>query len=49
MAGAVLHALLIGVMVKWFMDPEQALSAHELTEGLRIIAEHMTGVRGNPG
>jgi AcrR family transcriptional regulator len=49
MAGAVLHALLIGVVVKWFMDPEQALSAHELTEGLRIIAEHMTGVRGNPG
>jgi AcrR family transcriptional regulator len=42
-AGAVLHALLIGVMVKWFMDPEQALSARDLTEGLRIIAEHMTG------
>ena len=31
------------VMVKWFMDPRQALSAHELAEGLRIIAEHMTG------
>jgi hypothetical protein len=25
------------------MDPKQALSARELTEGLRIIAEHMTG------
>jgi hypothetical protein len=25
------------------MDPEQALSAQELTEGLRIIAEQMTG------
>ncbi len=43
MAGAVLHALFIGVMVKWFMDPKQALPARELAEGLRIIAEHMTG------
>jgi AcrR family transcriptional regulator len=42
-AGSVLHALLIGVIVKWFMDPEQALSAHELTEGLRIITEQMSG------
>lgn len=44
-AGAVLHALLIGVMVKWFMDPKQALPAPELAAGLRIIAEHMTGGR----
>jgi AcrR family transcriptional regulator len=42
-AGAVLHALLIGVMVKWFMDPGQAPAATELAEGLRIIAERMTG------
>ena len=42
-AGSVLHALFIGIIVKWFMDPEQALSAQELTEGLRIIAGHMTG------
>jgi AcrR family transcriptional regulator len=42
-AGSVLHALFIGIIVKWFMDPEQALSARELAEGLRIIAEHMTG------
>ena len=42
-AGSVLHALFIGIIVKWFMDPDQALSAHELTEGLRIISEHMTG------
>ena len=42
-AGSVLHALFIGIIVKWFMDPEQALSARELTEGLRVIAEHMTG------
>jgi AcrR family transcriptional regulator len=42
-AGSVLHALIIGVIVKWFMDPKQALSARELTEGLRIITEHMSG------
>src|SRR6516225_4248214 len=42
-AGSVLHALFIGIIVKWFMDPKQALLAPELTEGLRIIAEHMTG------
>jgi AcrR family transcriptional regulator len=40
-AGSVLHALFIGVMVKWFMDPRQALSAGELAEGMRILAEHM--------
>jgi AcrR family transcriptional regulator len=42
-AGSVLHALFIGIIVKWFMDPKQALSARELTEGLRIITEHMAG------
>ena len=42
-AGSVLHALFIGIIVKWFMDPEQALSARELAEGLQIISEHMTG------
>jgi len=31
------------VMVKWFLSPEQAPTAPELAEGLRIIAEHMTG------
>jgi AcrR family transcriptional regulator len=41
-AGSVLHAMFIGVMVKWFMDPSQ-LSAHELAEGMRLVAEHMTG------
>ena len=41
MAGSILHALLIGLMVKWFMDPKQAPPARELTEGLRIITEHM--------
>jgi len=42
-AGSVLHALFIGIVVKWFMDPKQALSARELTEGLHIVTEHMTG------
>jgi AcrR family transcriptional regulator len=42
-AGTVLHAMFIGVIVKWFMDPKQALSARELAEGLQIITEHMTG------
>jgi len=42
-AGSVMHALFIGIIVKWFMDPQQALSARELTEGLRIITEHMAG------
>ena len=42
-AGSVLHALFIGIIVKWFMDPNQALSARELTEGLRIICGYMTG------
>jgi len=48
-AGSILHALLIGIIVKWFMDPKQALSAQELTEGLRIITEHMTGTGWPPG
>jgi len=40
-AGSVLHAMFIGVMAKWFMDPNQKLSGRELAEGMRIIAEHM--------
>ena len=40
-AGAVLHAVFIGVMAKWFMDPKQALSGRELAEGMQILAEHM--------
>lgn len=40
-AGSVLHAMFIGVMAKWFMDPAQALSARELARGMQIIAEHM--------
>ncbi len=43
LAGSVLHAMFIGVIVKWFMDPQQAVPAREFAEGLRIIAERMTG------
>jgi AcrR family transcriptional regulator len=43
-AGSVLHAMFIGIMVKWFMNPKQALSAHELAEGLRIISKHMAPI-----
>ena len=39
--GSIYHALFIGILVKWFMDPKQALTARELAEGLRIIAERI--------
>jgi len=42
-AGSLLHAMFIGIIVKWFMDPDQALSVRELAEGMRILAERMTG------
>ena len=45
-AGSVLHALFIGIIVKWFLDPKQALSAPDLTDGLRLVAEYMTGKDG---
>jgi AcrR family transcriptional regulator len=46
-AGSILHALFIGVMVKWFMDPKQTLSPPELVEGLRIVSEYMAGAGRN--
>src|SRR5215467_3840299 len=39
--GSALHALLIGMMVKWFMDPKQAPSGPELAQGIRLIADRM--------
>ena len=41
-AGHVLHALTIGIFAKWFMDPAQSLTAKEIAEGLRIIADVIT-------
>jgi AcrR family transcriptional regulator len=36
--GALYQALLAGVMVQWLVDPEQALTAPQLAEALRIVA-----------
>ena len=47
-AGSIYHAMFIGIMVKWFMDPKQALTAQELAEGLRIIAERVAADQPAP-
>ncbi|MEU3771739.1 TetR/AcrR family transcriptional regulator [Streptomyces sp. NPDC032472] len=44
--GGLYQALLTGVMAQWLSNPEGAVTAEELTEGLRRIAE---GVRRNEG
>lgn len=41
LAGFILHAIFIGVMVRWFIDAKQVPSAHELAEGMKIVAERM--------
>lgn len=41
-AGVVMHAMFIGLIAKYFLDPQQAPSAHELADGLRVIAERVT-------
>ena len=46
LAGFVLHAMFIGVMVRWFIDSRQVPSAHELAEGMKIVAERLTS--GHP-
>jgi len=48
-AGAVLHAFFIGLMAKWFIDPEQAASPRELADGMRILAERMTASGAGDG
>ena len=42
LAGIVMHSMFIGLMAKYFLDPEHAPTAREVAEGLRIIAERMT-------
>ena len=37
--GSVHHALLLGVMAQWLIDPEDALSSADLVDGLRAIAD----------
>lgn len=41
-AGAIMHAMFIGLIAKYFLDPEHPPSARELAGGLRIIAERVT-------
>jgi AcrR family transcriptional regulator len=35
--GSVHHALLLGVMAQWLIDPDDSLSAAEIVEGLRAV------------
>jgi AcrR family transcriptional regulator len=41
-AGTVLHAFFIGMMAKWFLDPQQVPSAADVAAGMRILGELMT-------
>jgi AcrR family transcriptional regulator len=41
LAGTVMHALFIGLMAKYFLDPKQALTAEEFAAGLRIVAQRI--------
>jgi AcrR family transcriptional regulator len=40
-AGAILHALFIGLMAKYYLDPGGMPSARELADGMRIITDLM--------
>ena len=40
-AGYVMHALFIGLLAKFMLDPGQALDASELAEGLRVIGARL--------
>jgi hypothetical protein len=46
----VLHTIFIGLMVRWFIDAKQVPAAHELAEGMKIVAERMLAARpgGDP-
>ena len=41
LAGTVMHALFIGLMAKYFLDPGHAPTAQDFAAGLRIIAERV--------
>ena len=41
-AGVVLHAMFIGLIAKYFLDPDQAPTARQLADGLRVVAERVT-------
>jgi AcrR family transcriptional regulator len=38
LVGKLYHAILIGVMAQWFIDPKTAPTGHDLAEALRIVA-----------
>ena len=38
LVGKLYHALLIGVMAQWFIDPKTAPSGHDLVEALKLVA-----------
>jgi hypothetical protein len=40
-AGVIMHAMFIGLIAKYFLDPKQAPSARELADGLRVIADRV--------
>jgi hypothetical protein len=48
LAGPVVHALFIGLLAKWSLDPEQAPTAADLAAGLQIIAERITAGGAGP-
>ncbi len=37
-----MHAMFIGLLAKYFLDPAHAPSARDLADGLRIIGERVT-------
>jgi AcrR family transcriptional regulator len=41
LAGTVMHALFIGLMAKYFLDPKQAPTAAEFAAGLRMVAQRV--------
>jgi AcrR family transcriptional regulator len=41
LAGTVMHALFIGLMAKYFLDPKHAPTAAEFAAGLRIVAQRV--------
>ncbi|KJY28890.1 TetR/AcrR family transcriptional regulator [Streptomyces katrae] len=47
--GAVYQALLNGLMIQWLFDPSAAPSGEEFTEGLRRLAEGITGAPRTAG
>ena len=48
LAGPVMHAMFIGLLAKWYLDPEQAPTATEFRAGLQVIAERITAGGAGP-